>query len=206
MRLGSADSPMSPRNTTYPTRVFLVAIMAADVNGLPTVFRTYSSRGNLRASKCTVWEATRATSATPSLFKEMLIETPVPGISYIDGGFGGFNNPSQLALQEAEGIWPDEKGFCLVSLGTGRQAAAGLVSTAKAKDDTEARSVANQEIFPPGQFAVASHASAWGLGSIRRYGEFNVCCSVEFGKHTSGLDAQNPVTKCFKSIGPLFSI
>jgi len=50
----------------------------------------------------------------------MFVSTPPPGGWFLDGGLA-HNNPSQLALDEAQRIWPTVKQFCLVSVGTGWQ-------------------------------------------------------------------------------------
>jgi predicted acylesterase/phospholipase RssA len=98
-------------------------VSALDANApRPTVFRSYAGE-NVRPSKCAIWQAARATSAAPSFFKEMFIDIPPPGISYIDGGLG-YNNPAELALGEAAELWPASTNICLLSIGTGRQTAA----------------------------------------------------------------------------------
>lgn len=47
-------------------------------------------------------------------------DVPAPGAWHVDGGLR-YNNPSQLALQEAQDIWPRVKRFTILSIGTGRQ-------------------------------------------------------------------------------------
>jgi hypothetical protein len=64
----------------------------------------------------------RATNAVPSFFKEMYIDNPRPGISYVDDGLG-HNIPAEVALEEAGRIWPTAKHFCLISVGTARRRA-----------------------------------------------------------------------------------
>ena len=103
-------------------------------DGPPTIFRTYTCEG-YSASKCAIWQAMRATSATPLLFQPMNIEIPKPGGIFVDGGIGGHNNPSELALLEAQRIWPKVKRFTLVSIGSGRQQAVPLISNIKARGE-----------------------------------------------------------------------
>jgi len=136
-RLTSEDSSMSAvSNARYGgCRTFVVAKKAANADGPPTVFRSYPGEG-VRPSKCAIWQAARATSAAPSFFKEMYINNPRPGVAYIDGGLG-HNNPSQVALDEAERVWPTNKHFCLVSIGTGRQRAVKITGTSKPDDDID---------------------------------------------------------------------
>src|SRR5579859_253828 len=136
-RRGSEDCGMSPvfdgRYHICPT--FVVAKTALNVDGPPTVFRSYFGEG-IRPSKCAIWQAARATSAAPSFFKEMYIDNPSPGVNYVDGGLG-HNNPSQVALDEAGRIWRTSKYFCLVSIGTGRQRASRIIDTSKPKNNIE---------------------------------------------------------------------
>jgi len=124
--------------STYPIcPTFVVAKKALQVGGTPTIFRSYTGEG-IRPSKCEIWKAARATSAAPSFFKEMYIDVPRPGVTYVDGGLG-HNNPAELALDEAGRIWPDNKSFCLLSIGTGRQQAFAVVNTSLPNDVTVAQ-------------------------------------------------------------------
>jgi Patatin-like phospholipase len=136
-RLNSENcSMLDAANAPYhvcPT--FVVAKMAKHANGPPTVFRSYSGKG-VRSNQCPIWQAARATSATPSFFKEMYIDNPRPGINYVDGGLG-HNNPAEVALEEAAKIWPTAKDFCLISIGTGRQRAVQVVDRSKTNNDDD---------------------------------------------------------------------
>ena len=137
-RLGNRDHVMSakPKNQkTCPT--FVVAQMAHSLTAPPTIFRSYSADGVSR-SKCAIWEAARATTAAPSFFKPMTINRPPPPITYVDGGLG-YNNPSQLALLEAQRLWKSKKDVCLVSIGTGQQLAASVVDEAHLENNAEAQ-------------------------------------------------------------------
>src|ERR1700737_2368989 len=97
---------------------FVVATKGLHADGPPTIFRSYQcSRHN--ASKCTIWEAGRATSADPIFFKPIKIEVPPPGATFVDGGLV-YNNPAELALSEAQKIWSTVKRFSVISIGTGR--------------------------------------------------------------------------------------
>jgi Zinc finger, ZZ type len=109
---------------------FVVASPGLHGEGPPKVFRSYKCRGQ-SVSKCAIWEAGRATSASPLLFKEICIETPKPATTFIDGGFT-HNNPSELSLNEAQRRWPSAKRFCLISIGTGRQRSIHFVETGSA--------------------------------------------------------------------------
>jgi predicted acylesterase/phospholipase RssA len=156
---------------------FVVAKMALHTDGPPTVFRSYSGEG-IRPSKCGIWQAARATSAAPSLFKEMYIDNPRPGIKYVDGGLG-HNNPSELALVEAARIWPTSQRFCLLSIGTGRQRAVNIIDGSKVNDDVDTQRSLFEHVksyvphivsfvpgwktaknFPPGVLALIKMANA----------------------------------------------
>jgi hypothetical protein len=136
-RLQSENCSMSEAaNAPYhvcPT--FVVAKMAKHVDGPPTVFRSYLGNG-IQPSQCAVWQAARATSAAPSFFKEMYIDNPRPAINYVDGGLG-HNNPAEVALEEAERIWPTAKHFCLVSIGTGQRRAIQIVDGSRVNNDDD---------------------------------------------------------------------
>ncbi|KAG8940189.1 hypothetical protein FRC00_013162 [Tulasnella sp. 408] len=68
-----------------------------------------------RSRRERIWEAARATFCTPSFFPDVQVD----GIYYSDGGMG-YNNPTNLVLQEAQSLWgPDQEIGCLLSLGTG---------------------------------------------------------------------------------------
>jgi len=122
-RKGSEHCKMSEAANSPPyCPTFVIAKMAAHVDGLPTVFRSYAGK-NVRPNRCTIWQAARAATATPLFFKEMYIDNPRPGIKYIDGGLG-YNNPAEIARDEAtDRLWATAKSFCMVSIGTGRQKA-----------------------------------------------------------------------------------
>lgn len=81
---------------------------------IAVLFRTYQSRQTHLG--CKIWEAARATSATPTLFKQIEIGRSQP---FVDGGLG-CNNPSRLVLDEAKEIYGDRDLGCLISIGTGQ--------------------------------------------------------------------------------------
>ena len=86
------------------------------MNGnIPALFRTYQPRET--PIECTIWEAARATSAAPTVFKR--IEIGRGKQPFIDGGMGR-NNPSLLVLEEAKKLFSARQLGCLVSIGTGQ--------------------------------------------------------------------------------------
>ena len=106
-------------NNDKMCRTFVVATSAAVAQGPPILFRSYNTQEN-NASKCAIWKAARATSAAPSVFDPVFIDIPAPGAWYVDGGLR-YNNPAQVALDEARQCWPSIKRFSVLSIGTGRQ-------------------------------------------------------------------------------------
>ena len=81
---------------------------------IPRLFRTYEAP-KYTTPNCTIWEAVRATSASPNFFKRIVID----GEPYVDGGMG-CNNPVQQVLQEAELVFPDRHVACIISIGAGQ--------------------------------------------------------------------------------------
>ena len=81
---------------------------------IPILFRTYQSRET--HSNCKIWEAARATSATPTFFERIEIGRKQP---FIDGGLGR-NNPSHVVLDEAFALFGARRIGCLVSIGSGQ--------------------------------------------------------------------------------------
>src|SRR5882672_7382832 len=80
---------------------FVVAMSALNMNArIPRLFRTYKTP-EFQSPNCTIWEAARATSATPTFFKRIVID----GEPFVDGGMGR-NNPINQVLEEAELMFP----------------------------------------------------------------------------------------------------
>jgi hypothetical protein len=103
-------------------RTFVVATRT--LGGRQAVLlRTYgtASHDPFRAK---IWEAARATSAAPTFFSPMKIDS----VPYGDGGTG-WNNPAREALNEANVIWPNRPIGCLISLGTGEEDPVQLVES-----------------------------------------------------------------------------
>lgn len=132
--LGDEAATMSDTSDlSCPT--FVVATSGLNVDGPAVLLRSYGCKG-FNANTCLIWQAARATTASPLFFKPMFIDTPLPGAWYIDGGIT-HNNPSELALEEARRKWTTVKQFCLISIGTGRQAAVAVVDSRGATISTE---------------------------------------------------------------------
>lgn len=65
-----------------------------------------------------IWEAARATSAAPTFFEPVQLQIGNEERNLIDGGIF-INSPAVSAYAEAKRIFPDEKDFFVLSLGTG---------------------------------------------------------------------------------------
>lgn len=97
----------------------------------PYLFRTYKNlhhsnnpkesgltRNPALAHDVPIWQVARATSAAPTYFKPAKID----GLEYLDGGFGGTNNPSLEIFDEVR-IMNNNSSKCaniVVSVGTGK--------------------------------------------------------------------------------------
>lgn len=90
------------------------------------LFRSYSVPG-YSYTTCEIWEAARATSAAPVIFKPISISGPGEGTKeFIDAGLR-CNNPTREMLEEASLIFGSKRRIgCIVSIGTGHPGAIGL--------------------------------------------------------------------------------
>ncbi|KAJ6532237.1 hypothetical protein DFH09DRAFT_1284678 [Mycena vulgaris] len=99
-------------------KTFVCAMNEMNMNaGLPDLFRSYDTPEE-PATECMAWEAARATSATPGLFKPMEIGMEGMRQRYIDGGIA-HNNPTSLVLQEARELYPSQPAVLVTSIGSG---------------------------------------------------------------------------------------
>jgi predicted acylesterase/phospholipase RssA len=85
---------------------------------IPHRFRSYRAR-KYQSVNCKIWEAARATSATPMFFERIVIGDPGTSQSYVDGGMG-CNNPIMQVLEEAELVFPTRRVACVISIGAGQ--------------------------------------------------------------------------------------
>ncbi|KAJ7109046.1 acyl transferase/acyl hydrolase/lysophospholipase [Mycena crocata] len=100
-------------------KIFVCAMSAHNLDAKKAVlFRSYESPKEVQIPS-TIWQAARATSATPAFFERVFIGPPTRREPFIDGGLGQ-NNPAEQVLSEAEVIFPTRKLRCLVSIGTGQ--------------------------------------------------------------------------------------
>ncbi|KAJ7479583.1 FabD/lysophospholipase-like protein, partial [Mycena latifolia] len=99
-------------------KTFVCAMNEMNMNGaIPELFRSYDTEDE-PAGDCMIWQAARATSAMPGLFKPMEIGLGGTKQRYVDGGVG-HNNPTSLVLAEAEEIYPVRPVVLVVSIGGG---------------------------------------------------------------------------------------
>ncbi|KDN39338.1 hypothetical protein RSAG8_08855, partial [Rhizoctonia solani AG-8 WAC10335] len=86
---------------------------------IPSAFRTYPSSAHT-VPNCRIWEAIRASTAHPDLFKSIEILNHDLGISqpYVGGGIG-YSNPTAYLLREAAVAFPDRSVASITSIGTG---------------------------------------------------------------------------------------
>ncbi|KAJ7452606.1 hypothetical protein FB451DRAFT_1374060 [Mycena latifolia] len=108
--------------TNYPyldaTPSFVCAMHESNLNaGIPELFRSYDTPEE-PALDCRIWEAARATSATPGLFKPMEIGRGGVRPKYIGGGVWN-NNPTSLVVAEAQKMYPSQPVVLVVSVGSG---------------------------------------------------------------------------------------
>ncbi|KAJ7106950.1 FabD/lysophospholipase-like protein, partial [Mycena epipterygia] len=99
-------------------KIFVCAMNQRNMNArIPHLFRSYNTPDE-PASTCMVWEAARATSATPELLKPMGIGEAGMTQHYIDGGVGNIN-PTSLVLKEAMMLFPSEPTVLVCSICSG---------------------------------------------------------------------------------------
>ena len=80
----------------------------------PVRLRSYSSRMDSASSDFRIWEAGRATSASPTLVHPVLVS----GVTYMSAD-NGFTNCAMEALDEAARIWQLSEIKGLISIGAG---------------------------------------------------------------------------------------
>lgn len=79
----------------------------------------------------TIFDAVRATSAAALFFPPYVTHER----QFTDGGLR-HNNPSELALQETQRLWPDKHCDCVLSLGTGQVSDPNQLTTAPGETHT----------------------------------------------------------------------
>ncbi|KAJ7445461.1 hypothetical protein FB451DRAFT_1433230 [Mycena latifolia] len=102
----------------HACKTFVCAMHESNLNaGIPELFHSYNTPEE-PALDCRIWEAARATSATPGLFKPMQIGWGGVRPKYIGGGVWN-NNPTSLVVAEAQKMYPSQPVVLVVSVGSG---------------------------------------------------------------------------------------
>ena len=102
-------------------KIAIVSSLVSENKGVvPYVFRNYNFprmvTSNYRGSvRYKIWEAIRASAAAPGYFDDFKINRKI----FQDGGVST-NNPTHIAIHEAQKLWPNESIQCVVSLGLGK--------------------------------------------------------------------------------------
>ncbi|KFY84702.1 hypothetical protein V500_09074, partial [Pseudogymnoascus sp. VKM F-4518 (FW-2643)] len=123
---GHANDRMIMTDTVlWNCKTFVCAVPAMHINNQPRMFRTWLAKKNPEYN-CTIWEAARATSAAPTIFKRIAIGEEGMEEVFIDGGLG-CNNPVRYLVEEAaKEFGSDRKVNCIISIGTGKPKVAGF--------------------------------------------------------------------------------
>ncbi|UQC77423.1 uncharacterized protein CLUP02_02891 [Colletotrichum lupini] len=114
----------NPTNRTCPhgmefrdatcTKTAVLAITKDNVDALPTLFTTYDESTGFDG--CPIWQVARATSAATTFFKPIRVGRD--GVEFVDAGFG-YNNPSEVLIEEARRQFPSHPQIRVLSIGTG---------------------------------------------------------------------------------------
>lgn len=102
----------------HEPKIFVVAYEAQTTEPTTVLLTNYcdTEKGSRQViNRCFTWEAARATSAAPLFFPPAVIE----GVRLVDGGMS-YNNPIELAVEQAEKIWPNRPIDLILSVGTGQ--------------------------------------------------------------------------------------
>ncbi|KAF8606254.1 FabD/lysophospholipase-like protein, partial [Ceratobasidium sp. AG-I] len=115
---GDPNERMLDSSLSEKCKVFVCAMSKHNMNaGIPCLMRTYVAPEH-QMPNCTIWEALRATTAHPELFKSIDIGEPNVRESFVDGGLG-CNNPILQLLLEAKLIFPGRYISSITSIGAG---------------------------------------------------------------------------------------
>ncbi|QRW08184.1 kinesin light chain [Ceratobasidium sp. AG-Ba] len=116
---GQVDEPMlDMRITSKKPKTMVFAMSKYSPSGsVPTIFRSYQSDNP--GPNCTIWQALRAATAHPEMFKAMEIED-ASGIreSFVDAAMG-CSNPIEHVLKEAKRLYPNRQLASIISIGGG---------------------------------------------------------------------------------------
>ncbi|TVY37960.1 Kinesin light chain, partial [Lachnellula subtilissima] len=124
---GRANESMFERESgeVKPCKTFVCAMPAVRVSDEPTLFRTWKADKN-PGLDAYIWEAGRATSAAPTLFKRIKIGPPGLEEEFVDGALGCNNPVVSLLTETTQEFDLDREVGCIVSIGTGRPKTSGF--------------------------------------------------------------------------------
>ncbi|KAG8698759.1 hypothetical protein FRC09_007045 [Ceratobasidium sp. 395] len=118
---GTEDEPMQNQDeNSRKCQVMVFTMSKHNMNsGMPTIIRSYPTSVN-PGPNCTIWQALRAATAHPEMFKPMEIaEQGILG-SFVDAAMG-CGNPIEHVLAEAKRIYPNRRVATIVSIGAGHR-------------------------------------------------------------------------------------
>ncbi|QRV95549.1 kinesin light chain [Ceratobasidium sp. AG-Ba] len=118
-RTKNKDEPMMEGGpSTNKCKLMVFAMPKHNMNaGIPIIFRSYQSNSNT-GPNCTIWQALRAATAHPEMFKPMDITEHNVSQPYVDAAMG-CGNPIEYVLAEAKNLYPNRRIACIVSIGGG---------------------------------------------------------------------------------------
>ncbi|KAG9088863.1 hypothetical protein FRC06_001810 [Ceratobasidium sp. 370] len=116
---GNENEPMlDERASSGGCKTMVFAMSKHNMNaGIPTIFRSYRARAN-QGPNTAIWEALRAATAHPEMFKSMEIEDRGIRGSFVDAAMG-CSNPIEHVLAEAKHLYPSRRVACILSIGGG---------------------------------------------------------------------------------------
>ncbi|CAE7143989.1 unnamed protein product [Rhizoctonia solani] len=101
-------------------KVIVYAMSSHNLNdGLPTSFYSYPPRTG-STTECKIWEALRATTSYPEMFKGISVDINGTGVAHrFDHGGLGCSNPTRVLFEEASQLDVNRRVELIVSIGTG---------------------------------------------------------------------------------------
>ncbi|CAE6508083.1 unnamed protein product [Rhizoctonia solani] len=129
-----------------------------NTGGLPVLFRSYSDF-EATTTSCTIWEALRATTAHPKIFKKFEVAIETPSLRNRFAGLGD-NNPTAWLLDEARRQFPGRAVASIISIGTGHPETIQIGGTHHAKSWTLGKSMTSRVLRAAYEIAGANERVA----------------------------------------------
>ncbi|KAH8824212.1 acyl transferase/acyl hydrolase/lysophospholipase [Flagelloscypha sp. PMI_526] len=111
---GEEEKKMISEESTCKT---FVCAASSHNAGHPYIFRNYRSRSN-PSPDCTIWEASRATTAMPDFFRPIVIRDKNVSQTFV-GGMVRWSNPTDVLTKEAARLFGNRHVACIISIGSG---------------------------------------------------------------------------------------